>query len=222
MPSFYTLKLCLILSLTGWLITTSRVNGFQSITLETKQLPTTPNRGGQAGEARTPGGRRSDSCPGEALPFFSINANNGADYTHSPYPTFVFYVPYGTGTSISLDFLLLTENERKTIYRTDVPLPDEPGLVFVPIPVDTENALTSGDLYRWYLNLDCVDDELEVPLNVDGWVRRIPADPTEIAWYDTIHDHAQAYVENPQEPQVQSSWRELLEELNFDDLVDVF
>lgn len=219
------LKSGLALMLTGVLTGMPEVAGLQLRSLAEQTRPTPPSTGTPNGEGDQRAGTRrpENPCPDTEQSFTAIRADkDGANYTRSAYPTFVFYLPYSASTVKELEFLLLNHNERITIYRATISPPQEAGLVSVTIPAVEEYALASESRYHWYLNLSCVGSDVEASdIFVDGWVQKI-SDPMETAWYDTIRDRAQAYMANPQDPQAQQSWQEILQDLALDDLREVF
>lgn len=80
------------------------------------------------------------------------------------HPTFWFYLPYQAATNGT--FQLRDEN-KKTIYETQLALPKTPGVIRFTLP-DSAPALEVGKPYHWYFKASC---ETATDF-VDGWIQR--------------------------------------------------
>lgn len=86
--------------------------------------------------------------------------------TTAEHPTLGFYVPYprpATGKFV------LQDQEGNPVYKTDVTLPEKPGVVSLSLP-PTAPPLEPGKLYHWYFKVYCQPQQ--PPFYVDGWIRR--------------------------------------------------
>lgn len=196
-------------------------------------LPKPPDTGTPSGNP-TPGTSRPEAnCPELPSPvtLAAIVANNGKDFTLSAHPTLWFYVPYRATELSQIEFLLLSGNERETIYQKTIQLPAQPGVIQVTIPQDTKYALQPNQTYRWRLNLDCKSDRtVEPDVSIDGWIRRVPLNAQLTAqlkssnndaqvyrdhqiWYDAIDETAKQYFANSSNPKMARAWSELLKTL---------
>ncbi len=193
-------------------------------------LPSPPASGTPKGNS-TPGTTRPiATCPETLHPLTALIANNTKDYTISDYPSFWFYIPYPPEQLSQIEFILLNGKEDQTIYRGEVNLLQGPGLIKLSIPQDPQYALRVGELYHWYLMLDCYpDSSVEPDLVVDGWIRRRESftsfDAVEIeilksmeAWYDIIHWTGESYFQDPVNPTQRLRWYELTRQLGFESL----
>jgi Domain of Unknown Function (DUF928) len=195
-------------------------------------LPKAPDTGTPSGNS-TPGTSRPETaCPETPRPLTAIVANNGKDFTLSAYPTFWFYVPYRSEQLSRLEFLLLSGNERETIYHATIQLPNKPGVIKIALPNAPKYMLKQNQTYRWRLNLDCkLDRTIEPDLAIDGWVRRIPMTPQLEAqlkaspalertyienqiWYNAIDRSATRYFANTTNAEASQIWSQLLQTLN--------
>lgn len=198
-----------------------------------QQKPVPPRTGTPSGNPRPGTTRPALNCPKTPIPLTAIVANNGSDFTTSEQPTLWFYVPYRSEQISNLEFLLLDEQERQTIYRTSIQLANQPGIVKVSLPAGSQSALALNQNYRWRLNLDCAPDTtVEPDLVVDGWIRRIAVNPQanhqanaaqgystylqDGAWYDAITHIAERHFANPQDSKLSATWAELLKNLGFE------
>jgi hypothetical protein len=180
-------------------------------------LPPVPQTGTPAGSPRPGTTRPQAGCPQKNAELTAIIANNKSDFTGLAYPSLWFYVPYSAEEINYMEFVLLDGKEQQTIYRTAVELKDESGLVNVKIPSTPEHALAENQNYHWYLMLGCDPNGADEPaLIVDGWIQRPSTATKGKLWYDNIHQLAEAYIDNPDNPQIQQSWASLLEELAID------
>lgn len=199
-----------------------------------QQRPAPPKTGTPAGNPRPGATRPALNCPKTPIPLTAIVANNGSDYTYSEHPTFWFYIPYQADQISHLEFLLLDNSERKTVYRASIKLPNQPGILKITIPAEPQNALAINQNYRWRLNLDCAPDStIEPDLVVDGWIRRLPSvdvqsnhqthiplQPYSVyiknsIWYDAITNLAEQHFANPKDAKLSAAWTELLKHLGF-------
>ena len=179
-------------------------------------LPPPPQTGTPQGN-HTPGTTRAPNiCPVTPQPLTALMANRGDDFTVAEYPKLWFYVPYSNRGKEYLEFSLFDGRERQLVYRTAIELPDRPGMIQFKIPT----ALKQNQTYRWYLNFDCdraIDDGFD--LFVSGWIERVEKD-RQVVWYDAIDDLASRYFTNPTNPQLKSTWGELLTRLNAAQLIN--
>lgn len=202
-------------------------------------LPMSPDTGTPEGHTQ-PGTRRPEAtCQETEVPLTALVANNGSDFTISEYPTFLFYIPFQSEDIRFMEFLLLDEGERQTVYRTAVGLEDDPGVIQVTLPEEPDYALREGENYRWYFKLDCLPARSEAPdLVVDGWVRYVgeAAVPEGVAgaevgdyrvyeecefWYDAISSLAGLYFAETDNRELAGDWTELLESLGHGSLADM-
>lgn len=86
--------------------------------------------------------------------------------TTAAHPTFWFYSPYFS--AIPGEFVLQNEAD-KTIYKSSISLPGEPGVVSVSLPSSTP-SLKVGNRYHWYFNVYC--ESQQPPAFVHGWIQR--------------------------------------------------
>lgn len=207
LPNFYIITLAFILLV-----------NLPVLANNSSQLPTPPQTGTPKGNP-TPGTTRPQQvCPKTDKPFTALVANNNSDYTTLEYPSFWFYVPYSAQEISSLEFILLDERERKTIYKTQLNLTDRAGIIKFTLSEENAPALEANTTYRWYLMLNCYPyDSDEVDLAVDGWIRRVSAQniPQESVWYDRIANTAQAYFNNPNNQEIDQKWTDLLTTLGY-------
>jgi hypothetical protein len=185
--------------------------------------------GGTNKGSSTPGGVRNpeSNCPATAIPLIAVNHNQGSDLTIYPNPTLWFYIPYNSEQISQIQFLLLDERERKTIYTTKIMLKNKPGFIKIKIPL--EFGLQENQQYRWRLNLDCQPDETEEPdVSVDGWIKRVSVNPEmkltdspnyttyreNGLWHDAITNLAESHFADPENENLTKDWSNLLQDLN--------
>lgn len=142
-------------------------------------------------------------------------------------PTFWFYTPYAKGSSYPADFVLLDE-ESNPIYRQDIVLPSEPGVISVSLPT-TAPSLSVGKQYRWFFNVYCENQKQQAPIYVEGVIQRVNLKPAiahqlqqaqprqQVAiyasngiWYEALTTLAQLRQNSPQDATLQQEWQDLL------------
>ena len=117
--------------------------------------------------------------------------------TTTPYPTFFFYVPVGAEAVQYGEFsLLVWPGEATRHYQTRFTLPASPGVVSITIPELPAHALAEDQIYRWYFQLYCSDEENAQPdFALRGAVQRVAVTPertqqiqaaSPAIWYDSL------------------------------------
>jgi hypothetical protein len=140
-------------------------------------------------------------------------------------PTFYFYVPYQS--PLAGEFVLRDEDEN-LIYKTEVRLPEMPGVLTVSLP-STVNPLEVGERYRWYFKVNCK----QPPIFIEGWIQRNVLNPNlesqlenatlqeQVSlyaangiWYEALAAAAELRRTNPQDP----NWSALLQAVGLEEL----
>lgn len=152
--------------------------------------------------------------------------------TTSNQPTLLIYIPYSADEVKLGEFSLLTwPQETQRLYKTRFTLPQTPGIVSISLASLPEATLEAGQYYHWYLQIYCHDNTDNQPdLELNGWLQKIPLTPqreTQInnaspeIWYDALAKVAEELRLSPEDPQLQHSWRSLLEVINQQSLSQV-
>jgi hypothetical protein len=142
--------------------------------------------------------------------------------TVSARPTFLVYVPQTSAKAMEL--LLERDGEQ---YQTRVNLSGTPGIVSINLPANAP-ALEIGKDYKWLVSMVCGSGAPEDAF-VEGSVRRIQPDSTlsqidkakpldKVAlyaksgvWFDAVATLAALRKAQPNDSQVASAWKELLQ-----------
>jgi hypothetical protein len=143
--------------------------------------------------------------------------------TIAAYPTFWFFVPT-TATSTKLEFSL--QDGEEDIYRTNIPMPQQSGIVGVQIP-SSQHPLQLNRNYHWTLKAKVCDGTSTVNrVHVDGWVTRIKLPETIVRqdireiystngiWYDAVTSLVQQRIQKPQDVWLEEDWSDLLKSAN--------
>jgi hypothetical protein len=148
--------------------------------------------------------------------------------TVSAHPTFLVYVPQTSAKGLELTL----EQDGKGIYQTTVNLTGTPGIVGISLPA-TAPELEIGKDYKWLVSVVCESGAPEDSF-VAGSVRRIQPDSTlsqidrakpleQVAlyaksgvWFDAVANLAALRKAQPNDPQVASAWKELLQGAGLD------
>jgi hypothetical protein len=152
-----------------------------------------------------------------------VSENSVWGQTIAAYPTFWFFVPT-TASSTKIEFSLQAGEE--DIYRTNIPTPQQSGIVGVKIP-NSQQPLQLNRNYHWTLKAKVCDGTSTVNrVHVDGWVTRIQLPETIIRqdnlemysangiWYDAVTSLAQQRLQKPQDVWLEQDWSDLLNSVN--------
>lgn len=142
-------------------------------------------------------------------------------------PTLLFYIPFAADQIKFGEFTLLTwPGEQQRLYQVRFTLPKTPGIVSVKLP--SQPALQAGNYYRWYFQLYCQNGTGTQPdLTVNGMVQRVERtaererqirNATPDIWYDALAQVAAQLQLSPQNPELRSNWRSLLQTIEAEDL----
>ncbi|MGG6297183.1 DUF928 domain-containing protein [Leptolyngbya sp. AN02str] len=184
---------------------------------------------------REGGGTRGDCAVRSedlsSLPLIALVPETNFGVTVSLEPTLYWYVPRVAAAGIEL--AVFDQND-EPVYQTVVPVPDQGGVVSIPIPtVDQGSAkvsrLIANEDYHWYLSLICNEVDRSGDIFVEGWLRRIESS-AELEqqlststpemkfsvyqefgiWQDALDQVAQQLCQQPQNPIVRDRWTTLL------------
>lgn len=151
--------------------------------------------------------------------------------TVSANPTYLVYVPKTSAKTAEFTLRLQETNKRqKDLYSVKVALPQTPGIVSIQLPSNAP-ALEVGKVYVWGLQLACtanVPDPNDP--SVQGVIRRVEPDaslkgtagkPRSLdqvelyakagIWYDTVAELAMLRNAKPNDAELDSVWKGLLE-----------
>ena len=171
----------------------------------------------------------SNACSSNNEPVIALVPVKNPVLTTSKYPTFLFYIPYGSKDVSFGEFSVLTwPNEVTRLYRTRFTLPETPGIVSISLPVLPKYALAESVSYHWYFKLYCKGStSSSTDIKVDGWVQRvkmnaareraISASSPEI-WYDALARLGDRLRTSPQDGELRNRWCNLLETIGSEDL----
>ncbi|MEC4813096.1 MAG: DUF928 domain-containing protein [Scytonema sp. PMC 1069.18] len=204
------------------------------------------NRG--EGASRTPGECVSRYLPLTALvPSYeqTVSMNKGEattitqvwGLTSAEKPSFWFYIPYKKSFIQAIEFVLQTDNN-KTVYRTNVSIPQSPGIVHVPLK-NTIASLEVGERYHWFFKVKVVCNPTQIGTldYVEGWVQRVNLDVTtrqrlkgaspqeqtaiyalEGIWYDSLNNLAELRLANPHDLELTEEWKRLLKAIGLENV----
>lgn len=187
---------------------------------------------------RTAGGASRGKCqvsqPNEALT--ALIPDTSVALTVSATPKFWFYVPYNLTENNAAE-LVLKDSEGNFVYRdrfsgTEI----DPGIISLSLPPNVE--LSTDRNYDWYFLIYCDEQNPDRFVYVHGSVRRVqnPVNQSQIKpvdreaalvlyaqakiWHDALDIIAQNLQTEPQNPQLQEDWFDLLESVDLEYLAD--
>ncbi|KAB8330571.1 DUF928 domain-containing protein [Scytonema tolypothrichoides VB-61278] len=197
---------------------------------------------GQPPGGRRYGGASRGQCPVAKLGLTALvplieqptSVMNVWGQTTAERPTFWFYTPYVKDSAYPVDFVLL-DAESNPVYRQEITLPSQPGVMSVSLPASV-SPLTTGKQYRWFLNVYCERQKQQSPIYVEGVIQRVnlnqgivqqlqQAQPRQQVaiyasngiWYETLTTVAQLRQKNPQDVTLQQEWQDLLSSIGLGD-----
>jgi hypothetical protein len=157
--------------------------------------------------------------------------------TISEHPEFFVYVPQTSATEAEF---ILKDEEDNDVYRTNLALSGEPGIVSVSLPEDLP-SLEVGKNYRWFFAVICDPDNRIEELVVDGWTQRQELD-TDLAaklerttrasdrsfvyaqngiWHDALSTLAQEIRNSNRNSLAMVQWKLLLESAGLNKITEV-
>lgn len=185
---------------------------------------------------RRVGGATRGSCPIGNKPLTAIVPESELGRTVSEYPTIFLYVP-STPEKTKMEFELRDRSDN-LIYKQQFLSTGRDGIYRIDIP-SYVSPLEEGQNYLWSFSLICSDTDLAGIHYVGGWINRIensrfvqrqiqqidpsdrPAEYTqELLWYDLMASLADLRQSDPNNPNFQNRWEELLMEVGLRDLAD--
>ena len=92
--------------------------------------------------------------------------------TTSEKPRFLFYVPYTQNLENSNAEFSLQDSEGTDVYRKEISLPQQPGVISISLP-NTVESLKPERSYRWYFKVRCKQERGNLPIYVEGDIQRI-------------------------------------------------
>ncbi len=195
-----------------------------------------PPDNGAPGDRQGSGSR--NLCSSTHNPLTALIPDTNMGFTISDRPTFWFYVPSINNSSnspISLEFILMDNNEETVIYKTTFSLSNSSSIIGIKIP-DNFPPLSIGKTYRWHFAYICNPNNRTDDIFVRGAIKKVPLTPAFIQqiasakqpmekvriyskyglWYDTLTTLTQLQINNPQNLSITKEWAELLESIGLD------
>lgn len=197
-----------------------------------RQSPPPPPPAPPVNDTRPGGGLDpdDDACPDLSEGLRALIPVENPVLTTSPYPTFLFHIPAQAETVRYGEFsLLVWPGEAVRQYQTRFLLPESPGVISITLPEVPAHALAEDQIYRWYFQLYCSDEENAQPdFTLRGAVQRVAltaersqqiqaASPA--IWYDAIANVANQLQASPQDELLQDRWETLLQTIQAEDLL---
>lgn len=170
-------------------------------------------------------------------PFIPLLPSNDYGLTVASHPTILAHVPDSSAEYI---FFTLQDENNEEAYQTILPIGSEPGIISISIPSEAP-GLETGKTYKWSFALMC-DNKLrpDSPI-VEGFVKRVNAEPYLAAklenskaetiqkaalygkagiWYETISTLAQLRQAQPQDPDLNLAWNNLLNDVGLENIAN--
>ena len=205
-------------------------------------LPTTPDTGSPE-EDFSAGGTRDSGlltqvCGENGQKIAYLLGHKNREFTVSAHPTFWFYLPLNTKRVKQMKFVLKELETDKQIYSHTLQITSKVDTVGITIPPEEKYALAPNVNYSWNLEVDCVGENEEPFVALEGWLHRLPLDSNlqhQLATvsqedryqvylqnnllYDALNHLAQRRMKQPNNSQLATAWNQLLTELGWQNLV---
>ncbi|HLO85944.1 MAG TPA: DUF928 domain-containing protein [Nostocaceae cyanobacterium] len=217
--------------------------------------PPKPPTGSAPGGRIRGGARRSNNlivCPKTKPDFTALVYNTQQEqditnvwgYTTLGHPSLLFYIPFSKQSPYLTEFTLTeedidsTKDDGSSIYTTTIALPDKPGVISWTLPAEAPE-LKVGKRYRWYLSINCDQDQMSPPMYVEGVIYRVELNPTVAnklktatlvekfaiyaengIWHEAIATLAELRRQNPQDKSLQNYWQSLLTDIKLEDVAE--
>lgn len=186
---------------------------------------------------RREGGGTRGGCLAQQPALTALMPNTNMGLTVAEYPSFFWYVPQNT--AVAGEFVLLDQANAE-VYKTTVPISNQPGVVSVSLPTDgSASALEVGKSYRWYFSLICDPLDRSADVFTSGWIERVEPSPSlsqQLAtatpeeqpqiyaqadiWYDALAALVKLRQDQPQNPALISQWETLLASVGLEQIAD--
>lgn len=221
--------------------------------------PPPPDRSaaGERGEAASRGCNNSKESLMALVPDYkqTINLEQGEQIpvtkiwalTTAEHPTFWFFVPYDKSSITTMEFVIKDESQKpsKTIYRTFLTKPKQPGIISVSLNKNTVplevSKTTHQRMYHWFLKVrvKCNPQQSAELQAVDGWVERINPSSTlaerlqqatplqKVAlyaengiWHNALTTLVELRLAKPKDASLLANWTSLLKSEELDSLAN--
>jgi hypothetical protein len=191
-----------------------------------------------------PSGRKPtagrDDCPSVDKPLTALVPEYYLGLTAAEFPTFWFYIPYGSNAIKSAELVLWDEQQNK-IDEVTFSVTNTPGIVSVRLP---KKALEIGKRYRIDFSVTCNGGNSNAPGSkpiVKSWIKRVSLDANLVnqlkaattpreryvlyaansLWYEALTELAELRQDKPHDQKVTADWEALLsqQEINLSELI---
>jgi hypothetical protein len=179
------------------------------------------------------GGRRDlTACPQDKITattdpkLTALSPASKSGVTLTERPTFLVFVPKTSAKSAEFS---LRDRNNNGVYRTTLALPNTPGIVSLSLPVQAP-PLTIGKQYLWSFAMICNPNDRLDDRFVTGMVQRMTIDATRLrqiqqaspkervslyqkadVWYDALAVLFELKRTQPNDPSINTIWREFLQ-----------
>ncbi|MDA0672511.1 MAG: DUF928 domain-containing protein [Cyanobacteria bacterium] len=164
-------------------------------------------------------------------------------WTTAAYPRFYWYQPIAPGSVVTFSLYRAvdeTASGGELVYQAQFSGPFDAGIASLQLPETLGiDPLTVGDRYYWQVSIFCDTNSDEPTQAAVGWIERQAPDadlatalatatPLEQAslyasaryWYDLLDTLAGLKMAYPDDDAIDASWRELLDSVELDPLVE--
>lgn len=224
-PAVTTLRIALAMGLV--------LSSFSTLAMAQGYIP--PNRG-------LPGRREGGGTRGNCLDqqqqlrtLVALNPTTNFSVTVSELPTLYWFVPQSTAKSAEF---VLSNAQGEELYTLTFPITGQAGIISVKLPaIANSTALEIGKDYQWSFTVVCDTQDLSGNPSTSGWIQRREVTPEltqQLAgvaegdrfsvyrnagiWQEALTNLAEQRRKQPNDPSIQSRWRDLLQSVGLEGL----
>ncbi|MBE7380385.1 MAG: DUF928 domain-containing protein [Leptolyngbya sp. SIO1E4] len=179
---------------------------------------------------------------GNPASLIALMPENNIGWTTDASPRFYWYLPVNQASWVefTLEQASETADSPEVIYQTRFAVTGEAGIVSLQLPETVSlPSLVEGDRYRWQVSIFCSPTSEVGELQVDGWIeRQVPNADLMAAiaaasesdklglyadngyWFNAIDQLVALQTADPENPDLQTRWIELLESVGLEALAN--
>lgn len=190
-----------------------------------------PRTGTAGGGARPARNACMSNAAATADSLTALSPGSHLGLTQSDRPNLFIYLPKTTAQTAEIS---LFDEQMNGIYQVSVPVPQQGGLVSIPLPDNAPN-LAQNKPYYWTFALVCNESDRTQDWVVGGWIERVEPNDTlqqQLAnltpidraslyakqgfWYDALTTLVELQKTQPDHPALAASWAELMQSVGLD------
>lgn len=236
----YRLPIAIALSLEVAIVTLTIATSPAAAVSQTRKQSNPPPPPTNPGSSAAGGRRDPLACPQDAeaitsRPMTALSPTTEPGLTLAERPTFLVYIPRTSAENAEFS---ISSREGRGVYRTTIALTHTPNLISITLP-DQAGSLEVGKSYNWSFAIICNPNDRLEDRFVTGSIERIELASTRLQqieqapfnqrltlyqenhiWYDAIALLFELKRIQPNDSNISTAWRELLQSGGIDPVID--